>query len=208
MSHLLHWIDQYRAYFQHLGWMGMLLYAGLIALVQVAILPVSPLGIGAGFIFGFGRGFLTTMLGTAGGLAFNFLVARYVAREAVSRRLLRNEKFRLIDAAIGKEGWKLVFLLRFCPMPFGLANYAFGLTAIGFWPYFLASLPPIMPTNALFVWMGASTHESLEAISGAGRPRQPFEYVLMGVGLVATLVSLAYIGRVARQAVARAQAEA
>ncbi len=208
MSALLDWFVQQVLALQHsfleLGLLGMLAYAGVIAVFQMTLLPLSPIAIAAGFIFGIQRGFVVVTLGTAAGAAINFLIARHLARGPFERRLARNEKFRLIDAAIGREGGKIVALLRFCPIPFGFANFCYGLTAIPFWPYFIASVLAIIPGNFFFTWLGATAHEGIQAVMGAGRPRHPAEYVLMGAGLLAGFIALTYVTKLARAAVARA----
>ena len=206
MSSFLHWLTSSQEYFLQRGWLGVLLFAGGIVLAQMFIAPMSPVALAAGFGFGFGRGWIAITIGTAIGAAVNFLVSRYLARGPFARRLEKNEKFRLIDAAIGREGWKIVMLLRFVPMPFGLANYAYGLTAIRFWPYLLASIVAIVPANTLLVYLGHSAHVGLAAASGAERPRHPGEYVLLGVGIIAAFLALRHITKVARAAVADARA--
>jgi len=203
MTALTHWLTVSEAYFRGLGWMGILLYAGVILGVQFFLAPLSPFAIAGGFIFGLRGGLVAITVGTALGATVNFLISRYVARGFIQRKVSGNEKFRLIDAAIGREGWKIIFLLRFCPLPFGLANYAYGLTAIPFWPYFLASVVAIVPANVFFVWLGATAQAGLQIALGAGRPRHPFEYVLLGAGLVAALAAMIYIGKIARTALAR-----
>ena len=202
MSSLLQWLTASQDFFVQRGWVGVLLFAGAIVVVQMFIAPMSPIAIAAGFGFGFGRGWVAITIGTALGAAVNFLVSRYVARRPLARRLEKNEKFRLIDAAVGKEGWKIVFLLRFVPMPFGLANYAYGLTAIPFWPYLLASIVAIIPANTLLVYLGHSAHAGLAIASGAERPRHPAEYVLLGIGVIAAFIALRHITKIARTAVA------
>ena len=202
MSALIDWLKASQQYFQDLGWMGVLAYAGVILVVQLFLMPLSPIAITGGFLFGLKGGLAAITLGTAAGAAVNFLIARHVARNAIAHRLERHEKFRLIDAAIGREGWKIIALLRFCPIPFGLANFCYGLTAIPFWPYFLASIVAIIPGNVFFVWIGATADASLEALLGTGRPRHPFEYVLLFAGLAAAFGALTYITRIARAAVA------
>src|SRR6266700_3389637 len=73
------------------------------------------------------------------GASLAFLVARFVARDKIEAMARRNTKFQRIDNAIGKQGAKLVFLLRLIPViPFNLSNYFYGLTAVKFWPYVLA----------------------------------------------------------------------
>jgi uncharacterized membrane protein YdjX (TVP38/TMEM64 family) len=203
MSSILQQFESWHDAFQRLGFLGWLAYVGGIVVLQMFFVPLSPVAIGAGAIFGFRGGWLAITLGTNLGAMVNFLIARYVARKAVTRYLAHHEKFRLIDAAVGREGGKIVALLRLCPLPFGLANYAYGLTAVRFWPYVLATFIAIIPANCFFVWLGASAHEGLEAVTGTGRPRHPGEYVLLGVGLVAAFGALTYITRVAKAALAK-----
>jgi uncharacterized membrane protein YdjX (TVP38/TMEM64 family) len=133
----------------------------------------------------------------------NFLISRYVARGVVQRRLARDERFTLIDEAIGREGWKIIALLRFVPMPFGFANYLYGLTAIPFWPYLIATIVAIFPANVFITWLGATAGVTLHAAAGMARPRHPLEYVFLVVGLVCALAALLYVTRVARAALAR-----
>ncbi len=206
MHRLLELLTASQHFFQDLGALGVLAFGLLMMLLQVALVPLMPFGLAAGVFFGFWGGLASITLGTGAGAALNFIIARHFARAALTRRLGQSEKFRLIDAAIGQEGWKIVALLRFCPMPFGLANYCYGLTAIPFWPYLLATVVAITPANILFAWMGASAHEGLATLLGSGRPRQPAEYVLLGVGLLTGLIALTIIGRIARGAVAKAHA--
>jgi uncharacterized membrane protein YdjX (TVP38/TMEM64 family) len=165
--------------------------------------PVAPFAIGAGVIFGFWRGILAVEVATGIGAAVNFLISRYVARGFVQRRLAKDERFRLIDEAIGREGWKIIALLRFMPMPFGFANYLYGLTAIRFWPYLLATIFAIIPSNLFLTWLGATAQVTLAAATGSARPRHPMEYVFLVVGLCAGFVALSYVTKVARLALAR-----
>ena len=194
--------------FQHLGWLGVFAYAGGIVLLQLVGIPLSPVAIGAGGVFGFWKGFVAITLGTNAGAALNFLISRHLARNAVNRWLGHHEKFRLIDRAIGREGWKIIALLRLCPMPFGLANYAYGLTAIGFWPYFLATFVAIIPGNCFFVWLGFSAHHGLAAATGAEHAKHPGEYAFIVVGLVAAFFALRHITKLAKAAVAKEDAPA
>lgn len=205
MSSLIDWLNASQQYFQNLGWLGVLAYAGVIVVVQLFLMPLSPFAVAAGVFFGFGRGFAAITLGTALGAAVNFLIARHVARGVVAGRLARNEKFRLIDAAIGREGWKIIALLRFCPIPFGLANFSYGLTAVAFWPYMLATIFAVIPANCFFVWLGSTAHAGIQAALGAGQ-QHPFKYVLMGVAIVAAFGALTYVTRIARAAVANQSA--
>lgn len=207
MVALTQWLTGFEEYFRQLGWLGVLLFAGAIVLVQLVAAPLSPMAIGAGLIFGFPRGFAALTLGTAVGAVVNFLLSRYLLRRPIARRLATNEKFQAIDSAIGREGWKIVALLRFCPIPFGFANYCYGLTAIPLLPYLAATVFAIIPGNMFFVYLGVTAHEGLAAATGSARPRHPLEYVFLVVGLIAAFFALRHISKVARQALAAKEAD-
>jgi uncharacterized membrane protein YdjX (TVP38/TMEM64 family) len=202
MSAFSQYLLQWQTFFQELGVLGLLAYVLLIVVIQMCCAPLSPVGIAAGLIFGLTRGFLVIEVGTALGAAVNFLLARYFMRRRVARWLGSNEKFLLIDAAIGREGWKIVALLRLCPIPFGIANYSYGLTAVRFVPYLLATLIAILPANFFFVWFGATSHDALATIS-SGSKTPPGQMIFTGIGLVAFFLALSYITRIARAALGK-----
>lgn len=201
LARLMEWQGTLQGY----GWWGVVAFALALALLQMALIPLSPFAIAGGAIFGFEKCFVAVTIGSNLGATINFLLARYVARGTVSRFLSNHEKFRLIDAAIGNEGGKIIALLRFCPLPFGLSNYCYGLTSVRFAPYVLATLFCTIPGNIVFPWLGASAQEGLAALTGSARPRRPIEYVLLGVGILAAFCALAYIARVAKAAISKGE---
>ena len=203
LQQLVHFLESLQQTLQGMGWLGVLAYAGIFVAAQLFMIPVAPMGMAAGFFFGFGPGWLGLMLGCAVGASVNFLISRYFARGFVARRLGSNEKFRLIDNAIAREGWRIVLLMRFVPIPFGLANYCYGISPVPFVPYILATILAIIPPNSLFVWMGATFQGELSTLLGKGRPHAPLEYVFLGLGIVAAILALRFAAKVARAAVAK-----
>jgi len=201
LDRLMEWQGTLQSY----GWSGVGLFALALAVLQMGLVPLSIFALAGGAIFGFRNAFIAVTIGTNLGAMINFLIARYVARGWVTRYLAHHEKFRLIDSAIGREGGKIVALLRLCPLPFGLSNYCYGLTAVRFWPYVIATFFAIIPGNIIFPWLGSTAQEGLAALTGTGRARHPAEYALLGVGIVAAFCALAYIARVAKAAIAKGQ---
>jgi len=197
-EYFLHW----ETFFHGLGFFGVIAFALCLVGLQIFCLPLAPFGIMAGLFFGVTNGLIAVELGTGLGAAINFLLSRYFVRERVARWLSGHEKFQLIDAAIGREGWKIVMLLRFCPIPFGLANYSYGLTAVGFVPYLLATVFAIIPPNFFFVWFGATSHDALAVVTG-GAKATPGQAAFTVVGLIAFFIVLSYIAKIARAAIAR-----
>jgi uncharacterized membrane protein YdjX (TVP38/TMEM64 family) len=202
LEQLVQFLERLQQSIQDMHGLGILAFAGIFVVAQMILIPVAPIGLAFGLFFGFTYGSLGLMLGCAVGASINFLISRHLARAAVTRWLGANEKFRMIDSAVAREGWKIVALLRFVPIPFGVANYCYGLTPVRFWPYLAATCAAIIPANSLFVWMGSTFHGSLSSLVGKGRPHHPLEYVFLGVGLLAALLVLRYVAKVARNAVA------
>jgi len=180
---------------------AVLAFAGFFVVVQIFMFPVSPLGMSTGLFFGFWKGMGALMLGCALGATLNFFLVRWFARDYVRHKLRNNKAFMMIDTAIAREGWRIVALMRLVPIPFGLANYCYGLTPIPYVPYILATCLAIMPSNALFVWIG-TTLSDLSSLT-QGRGRHPMEYVFLGVGIVAAILVLRIVAKTAKAAVER-----
>jgi uncharacterized membrane protein YdjX (TVP38/TMEM64 family) len=124
------WLTRFNYWVAHLGIWGVLLFILVYILATVLFFPASILTIGAGFIFGVLLGTAIVSIAATVGAALAFLIARYLARNQIERRVANNPRFKRIDRAIGERGAKLVFLLRLSPLiPFNVSNYFFGLTA-------------------------------------------------------------------------------
>jgi uncharacterized membrane protein YdjX (TVP38/TMEM64 family) len=194
------WLKSFNDWVSQMGVAGIFIFIGVYVAATVLLAPGLILTIGAGFAFGLWKGFLAVSAGATLGAALAFLVARFVARDKIEAMAKGNDKFRKIDTAIGKQGAKLIFLLRLSPViPFNLSNYLYGLTSVKFWPYVLASWIGMMPGTLLYVYLGTVGKVGLEASKGGGG-RSPAEYAFLGVGLIATVIVTVIVTRVAKRA--------
>lgn len=76
-------------------------------------------------------------------------------REPVEGLLDENPKFRALDTAIAKEGFKVILLLRLSPIfPFALSNYLYGVTSVGFSEYMMGTLIGFFPGTLAYVYGG------------------------------------------------------
>ena len=195
------WLKSFNDWVSHMGVAGIFIFIGVYVAATVLLAPGAILTIGAGFAFGLWKGFLAVSAGATLGAALAFLLARFVARDKIEAMAKGNDKFRKIDNAIGKQGAKLIFLLRLSPViPFNLSNYLYGLTSVKFWPYVLASWIGMMPGTLLYVYLGTIGKVGLEASKGSGAHRSPIEYVFLGVGLIATIVVTVIVTQIAKRA--------
>jgi len=185
-----------------LGWAGVAAYGALYTLATVLLVPGAPLTLMAGAIFGPLWGLVSVSFGSTVGVAFAFLIARYLARDKVAAKVKGDRRFNAIDRAIGEGGWKIVAMLRMSPaVPFNLQNYLYGLTAIRFWPCVLASWIAMLPGTFLYVYIGYAGREAAEA--AASGSVQWGRWALMGVGLLATVIVTIYITRLAQRELAK-----
>ncbi len=182
-----------------LGPWGPVIFIGIYVVATVFFIPGSVLTLGAGAVFGVVLGSVCVSISATLGATAAFLVGRYLARDAIARKIEKNEKFASIDRAVADEGWKIVFLTRLSPVfPFTLLNYAFGLTRVRLSQYVLASWIGMMPGTVMYVYLG-----SLVNVGAGHRQRTTGEWVLYGVGLLATIVVTVFVTRLARHALAK-----
>lgn len=186
------------------GALGPLLFVLLYVVACVALVPGSLLTLGAGAVFGPLPGFAWVTLGANAGACASFLLGRSVAREAVARRVGRDPRLAAVDAAVAREGWKAVALLRLSPvLPFNLLNYALGLTRVGLRDYLIGSFFGMMPATLLYTWLGAALGEGLLRGETPRAARSPAEWALYGLGLLATVAVTVLLTRTARRALAQ-----
>jgi uncharacterized membrane protein YdjX (TVP38/TMEM64 family) len=163
------WLTDALEWIRGLGPLAPIVFIAIYIVACVAFLPGSILTIGAGVIFGVVRGSIYVSIAATLGATAAFLVGRYLARGWVSEKLEGNPKFKAIDQAVGKEGWKIVFLTRLSPVfPFNLLNYAYGLTSVSLRDYVLASWVGMIPGTILYVYIGALSGDVARA-AGGGR---------------------------------------
>jgi uncharacterized membrane protein YdjX (TVP38/TMEM64 family) len=198
------WLKSFNDWVGDLGPWGIVIFIAAYILAAVLLLPGSILTLGAGFIFGLGWGLVAVSIGATIGASCAFLISRFVARKKIEAMAGGNPKFRSIDKAIGKQGAKLIFLLRLSPLiPFNISNYFYGLTAVRFWPYVLASWIGMLPGTFLYVYLGTAGKAGLQAVSGADAGRSPVEWTFLGVGLLATIVVTIWVTKIARAALSK-----
>ena len=200
-------LPEFVAWVEGLGALAPVVFVAGYAVAAVAFVPGSLLTLAAGAVFGLGRGFVVVLVAATLGASAAFLVARYVARAAVERRLEGNARFAAIDRAVGRDGRRIVFLLRLSPVfPFNLLNYALGLTSVRFGDYLVACIG-MAPGTLLYVYYGKLAGDVAALAGGAAPDRGPEYYALLVVGLVATVAVTTVVTRTARRALAEATDE-
>ena len=186
------------------GTLGPVIYVLGYVVAMVAGIPASLLTLAAGAIFGVWAGTLWALLGATLGAATAFLVARYVARDMVEKRVASVPRFAAIDRAIAADGRRIVFLLRLSPaVPFTLLNYLLGVTRVRFTDFLLGSVG-MLPATVLYVYSGKVAGDVATATGGAGPTHGAGYYAVIAVGLLATVAVTILVTRIARRALREA----
>lgn len=192
------WVKSFTTWIEDLGVAGAFIFIGVYALAALLFLPGAIFTIAAGLVYGIVAGTAVAITGATLGAGLAFLAGRYLFRDRIKKVAGKNKKFGAIDEAIGQQGWKIVGLLRLSPLiPFNVSNYFYGVTAIGFWPYLLASFVGMLPGTLLYAYLGAIGQAGL---SGGSKSYSPLQWTFLGIGLLATIAVTIFVSRVAKNA--------
>ena len=184
-----------------LGPWGPVLLAAAYVPACVLFVPGSVLTVGAGLAFGVVTGTVAVSAGSVAGASLAFILGRTLARGWVEGMIAGNAKFRAIDRAVARQGFKIVLLTRLSPIfPFNLLNYAFGLTRVSFRDYVLASWIGMLPGTVLYVYLGSLLTNLAEIFSEKGVKGGAGEQALFYVGLAIAALLTVYVTRIARKA--------
>lgn len=119
-----------------LGWIGNLLFIFIYLIVSFPVpIGTTPFILIAGFLYGWILGFLTVTIGSMIGAAVSFIVCRRMLASWVEQKLVqRQQMFVAIIRAIEKHAFKICFMVRMAPIPFGLQNAIFAVSLYSFDP--------------------------------------------------------------------------
>jgi uncharacterized membrane protein YdjX (TVP38/TMEM64 family) len=204
--------DQLRVYIDYFiklaeqwGPWGYVAYGGVYTGLEIFAVPAVPLTMTAGVIFGTVPGVIVVSAASTAAATLAFLIARYAARDRILELAEKNNKFKAVDKAIGKNGFKVVTLLRLSPLlPLALSNYFYGLTSVDLASYVAGSWLGMLPGTVLYVIAGAYSRELIDNDESMGLPVNKWQ---VGLGIAFTLAILGYVGNVAKKALDEVEEE-
>lgn len=194
------WISALAERARSTGATGVVLFFVLYVAATVLFLPGSLLTLAAGFAYGPVWGLALASPASVAGATCAFVLGRTLLRDWAAARVQRSARARAVDAAVAREGFKIVLLLRLSPLfPFNALNYLLSLTQVRLASYVLASFIGMLPATALYVYLGSLAPAAAELssqASGAGTTRT----LLYAAGLLATVAVVVIGARAARRA--------
>jgi uncharacterized membrane protein YdjX (TVP38/TMEM64 family) len=131
---------------------------------SVIFIPPTILIFGAGYAFaqaigtfpGILAAFFSCFLGSCIGAVTAFVRSRYMMRDLIHLFAKRYPLVRAADRALKKDGFRIMVLLRLCPLiPFNGLNYCCGITGVSLHDFTL-SLVGVLPFQLFTVIVGAT----------------------------------------------------
>jgi uncharacterized membrane protein YdjX (TVP38/TMEM64 family) len=182
------------------GAAGIAVFVTAYILSTVALLPGSLLTLAAGFVYGPVWGLAIVSPASVAGATAAFLLGRTILRHWAERKIGGSPRVRALDAAVTRQGFTLVLLLRLSPVfPFNVLNYALSLSGVRLRTYVLASFIGMLPGTALYVYLGSLAPAAAELASASERGG-PLRTAVYAAGLAATVAVVVVAGRAATRA--------
>ncbi|MEM9002792.1 MAG: TVP38/TMEM64 family protein [Cyanobacteria bacterium P01_F01_bin.86] len=153
--------DRLQNWLEAAGLWAPILYLILYVVATLLVLPSTALNLMGGAFFGSVWGMAWTSLAAIIAAAIGFVFARTVGRHAISQRLAG--RWQAMDAELRQGAIFYMFALRLVPvLPYGLVNFAAGLTSISFRDYILGTTLGTIPSILPFVLLGSSGVQAIQ----------------------------------------------
>jgi uncharacterized membrane protein YdjX (TVP38/TMEM64 family) len=154
-------IDALQAWLKGWGWWAPFFYVLLYIIATLLVLPSTALNLTGGALFNLWGGLLWTSVAAILAAVIAFIFSRTIGRDMVAKRLAG--RWQAMDAEVKRGGRFYMFALRLLPaMPYGLVNFAAGLTSISFKDYLIGTTLGTVPGILPFVWLGSSGRDAVK----------------------------------------------
>jgi uncharacterized membrane protein YdjX (TVP38/TMEM64 family) len=176
------------------------LFVVLYIVASVTMAPAFILTFAAGAVWGLWRGSILVYIGAVLGSSTVYFLAGRLIRSRVIGWIDREPRLAAVRRAVAEQGVWMMFLLRLSPLvPFVQLNYALVLSGVRYRDYLIATIG-MWPTIVMYVYYGKVAGDVAALAAGVAPPRGPEYYILLIVGLVATIVATTMVTRAAKKA--------
>ncbi|MFP7479545.1 TVP38/TMEM64 family protein [Terribacillus saccharophilus] len=137
------------------GIVSPLIYMGIYAVKPVIFFPSSVLSIAGGLAFGFVKGTIFILIGSAGAAIVAYFLAHFFSGKFGEKKL--GERVEKIKQKLHDEGFFYVLVMRVLPVfNYDLVSYVAGLTRVKFKQYMAASILGVLPGTMTYALVGSS----------------------------------------------------
>jgi len=144
------------------GIWGPICYILAYIIATLLVLPSTALNLTGGGLFGPLLGTVWTSLAAIVAAVIAFYFSRTIGRERIAQKLAG--RWQKMDAEIQQGGLFYIFAIRLVPiMPYGLVNFAAGLTSIRCQDFLMGTILGTVPSVLPFVLLGSSSIQALNS---------------------------------------------
>ena len=154
-------------------------FAAYVGVTALSLPGAAVMTLAGGAIFGLGWGLVLVSFASTIGATAAFIIARFVARDAVQKRY--RQRLATINKGVEREGGFYLFTLRLVPVfPFFLINIVMALTPMRTRTFYWVSQLGMLPGTAVYVNAGTQLGQ-LDGVGGILSPGLIGSFVLLGV---------------------------
>lgn len=173
---------------------------GIVLFCGLALLPTNVIGILSGWSFGFEAGILILATGVVSAATISFLIHSRLVGNRLPELFAGHPKAEAVFNALVRNNARrttlIIFLLRLSPaMPFALTNFLMASARVPVKSFIVGTFFGMLPRSSAVVFVGAGLSELSFT--------DPQEAWLIVFGIVATIISVAFVSYVAKKALAR-----
>lgn len=149
------------------AWWAPLALIGLYLVLAPMGLPMSPLVLAGGAVFGIWYGGALNLLGLFLGATASYLLARSLGRDLIVHLL--GKRLKKIERQLQRTGFWALVAARIVPVPFPVANFGMALAGVPPGLFFLTTTIGMTPTTFLYSYSAAMLMQAASGGGGAGR---------------------------------------
>ncbi|MFP7494909.1 TVP38/TMEM64 family protein [Terribacillus saccharophilus] len=147
--------EQIQGWILSFGIISPLIYIGIYTVKPVIFFPSSVLSIAGGLAFGFIKGTIFILIGSAGAAIVAYLLAYFFSERFADKKY--GERTDKIKQKLHDEGFLYVLVMRVLPVfNYDLVSYVAGLTRVKFKQYMAASILGVLPGTMTYALVGSS----------------------------------------------------
>lgn len=155
------------------------------------------LNIACGYSYGFLLGTLVTCVCSTSGMMLSHLVIRKCFKKQAEKKYTSNTQAKLLMSLVaGPNGWKILFLARLSPIPYGVQNTVFAVSKISTPVYICTSVIAQLITQLVYAYMG-STFRSITQVLSSSNSNMTWSILILQVGI--TLALMVFVMRLAKK---------
>ena len=195
-------------WFKDFGIWGSLLFAVMLSIAIVILLPTPFIKIGAGAIFPFWIATAVNFVASMVGGLCAFLLGRWLFRDSIKQAIQNDEKMMNIEKALDQEAMKISVLVRLSPiLPDEWLNYIMSATPVST-RVFLISNTSSLIYSLIYAYYGHALGYIALSNSGiSGLKESPMGVGMLLVGVVATIIATIVVTRTSIRALREAIGE-